>query len=473
MALQYDNPVWTNQIVDALAANPGISETTSAAISQLLKLDTAESVVVAGWDGVAADVTAPVGKVADVVAINVDGNTATDLTLPESVADAKVVIIESDADVSLTVGNNVATASLLAAAVEPIAAVDKVVVGGNGNDTLTVLGNVNAHLDGGDGNDTLTTGAGNDVVIGGRGDDTIDAGAGNDIIVTGLGHDTIDAGAGRDMIQVEGASTGFAVSVAGDSLVLTGTGLNVANAVDVKNAEFLTFNDGHTLAIAETDAEASALRLYQGLLGRDADDKGAEAFTQAVDNGASLTDVTKMFLSSAEFQNNANDAFVENLYTSLLNRSADEGGEAAWLNMLANGGSRADVAAQIANSAEAQSQNLGDDDFVNALYQGALGRSAEQEGLDGWVAQLTAGSSRADVANQVFGSSEAATHTNASFIDSLYQNALGRTADDVGKAGWVAALDHGATQAEVAIGIVGSPEAQDHITNVVVVHGAV
>ena len=37
----------------------------------------------------------------------------------------------------------------------------------------------------------------------------------------------------------------------------------------------------------------------------------------------------------------------------------------------------------------------------------------------------------------------------------------------------LAALDHGATQAEVVVGIVGSQEAQDHATNVIVVHGAV
>ncbi|HXR02805.1 MAG TPA: hypothetical protein VN798_20740, partial [Pseudomonas sp.] len=179
MALQYDNPVWTNQITAALADNPGISDTTSAAISQLLKLDTVESVVVAGWDGVAPDVTVPTGKTADLVAIAVASDAT--LTLPESVADAKVVIIESDADVTLTVGE--AVNPLARAIVEPVGTdITHVVVGGNGNDTLTVLGNGNTVLDGGDGNDTLTTGAGNDVIVGGFGDDVIDSGAGNDII---------------------------------------------------------------------------------------------------------------------------------------------------------------------------------------------------------------------------------------------------------------------------------------------------
>jgi hypothetical protein len=471
MALQYDNPVWTNQITAALAANPGISDTTSAAISQLLKLDTVESVVVAGWDGVAPDVTVPTGKTADVVAIAVAADAT--LTLPDSVADAKVVIIESDADVTLTVGEAVNPLAR-AAVVEPVGTdITKVVVGGNGDDTLTVLGNGNTVLDGGDGNDTLTTGAGNDVIIGGFGDDTINSGAGNDIIITGIDHDTIDAGAGRDLIQVEGASTAFAVSVSGDSLILTGAG--GVNTVDVKNAEFVTFNDGNTLAIASTDAEASALRLYEGLLGRDADNGGAEHFTTAIDNGASLTAVTNEFLSSAEYQNGVNASYVESLYTSLLGRTADSEGEAGWLNALASGSSRSDVAAAISASAEAQTANQSDSAFVEALYQSALGRNADNAGLDNWLSALSNGASRDTVVSSIVGSLEAANKANSEFVDSLYNNALGRDAnqDAVGKAGWMAALEHGATQAEVAIGIVGSPEAQDHITNVVVVHGAV
>ena len=80
---------------------------------------------------------------------------------------------------------------------------------------------------------------------------------------------------------------------------------------------------------------------------------------------------------------------------------------------------------------------------------------------------------RADIAKAIVGSAEAASKANSDFIDSLYQSALDRTADDAGKAHWAAQLEAGASQADVALGIVGSAEAAAHIDNVVVLHGQV
>lgn len=472
MALQYDNPVWTNDFTTALNANPGISDSTADAISALLDLENAQSVTIAGWDGIADEATLPEGQDADVLAIAVAGTDAVDLEVPGNAATAKVIIIESDADVTLTVGEEASATARVAAAVVPS---DLIVVGGNGDDTLTINGSVNATVDGGDGNDTITTGAGNDVVIGGAGDDTIDTGAGNDTIITGQGNDTIAAGAGYDVIQVEGTKASFSASAEGDALVLTGLDVNADNSVTVTGAEFVTYTDG-TLAVVETEVEASALRLYEGLLGRDADQVGAEYWSAQAAAGTSQTTIAETFLSGKEYQNHVNDSFVEGLYNSLLDRDADSEGEAAWLNALANGTSRADVVAAFAEGTEAQKVNLSNSEYVDALYDSALGRTAEAEGLTNWVAQLSAGVSRGDIADQIFGSTEAAHHANAEFVDSLYTNALGRPdtdTDAVGKAGWLAALDHGATQADVAVGIVGSQEAQDHATNVIVVHGAV
>ena len=165
MALQYDTPVTTDEFTAALVANPSISATTTAAISTLLGLDTAESVVVAAWDGTSTDVTLPEGSVADVVAIAVTGTDPVTLDLPDSVANAPVIIVQSDADVTLTVGQNTeVNPNARMAAVELN---DRVVVGGNGDDKLTVLGSTNVTLDGGAGNDVLVTGSGNDTIIAG------------------------------------------------------------------------------------------------------------------------------------------------------------------------------------------------------------------------------------------------------------------------------------------------------------------
>ena len=53
--------------------------------------------------------------------------------------------------------------------------------------------------------------------------------------------------------------------------------------------------------------------------------------------------------------------------------------------------------------------------------------------------------------------------SDAAFVEMLYQNALGRTAEPAGLQHWTAALSGGATRAEVSVGIADSPEAQQHL----------
>lgn len=479
MALQYDAPTTGADFSTAINSNVGISASTAAAISSLLGLDNAgSSVVLAGWDGVGA-ITAPEGQAVDVLAIKTTGaaGTNTTLVLPADVADAKVIIIDSESNVTLTVTEQAAPAAAAAAslfAVEPVVATELVINGGNGNDKLTYVGTANVTLDGGTGNDVLITSTGDDVVTGGAGNDHIETGAGNDIINTGVGDDVILAGAGRDVINVAGASTDFTVSVTGSFLDLAGT-----NNVTIQGGEFVTFTDNHTLAIVETDAEAAALRLFDGLLGRDVDNASAEFYSTAVQNGASLSTIATSFLASAEYKGTVNDGFLDQTYTTLLGRvdGADDAAQTYWQDQLASGKTQAEVAAAISTSAEAQAHAQSNDDFISSLYSTALGRAADAADTSYWVGTLIGGSTRADVATSIYSSAEASHHANAEFIDSLYSNALGRDnvpETDAGKAAWIAAVDQGAvTQADAVIGIVGSPEGVDHNSNVVVVHGAV
>ncbi|MEN4752791.1 DUF4214 domain-containing protein [Pseudomonas sp. Ps21-P2] len=477
MALQYDAPTTGADFKDAIVGNPDISAATAAAISSLLGLDNAgSSVVLAGWDGVGA-ITAPEGQAVDVLAIKTTGaaGTNTTLVLPDSVADAKVIIIDSEANVSLTVTEQAAPAAEARLfAVEATAATELVINGGNGSDKLTYAGTANVTLDGGAGNDVLITGSGDDVVTGGAGNDHIETGAGNDIINTGEGNDVILAGAGRDVINVSGASTDYTVDVTGSFLNLTGT-----NNVTIQGGEFVTFTDNHTLAIVETDAEAAALRLFDGLLGRDVDNASAEFYSTAVQNGASLSTIASSFLASNEYKASVNDGFLDQTYSLLLGRvdGADDAAQTYWQDQLASGKTQAEVAAAISTSAEAQAHAQSNDDFISSLYSTALGRAADAADTSYWVGTLIGGSTRADVATSIYSSAEASHHANAEFIDSLYSNALGRDNvpdTDAGKAAWIAAVDQGAvTQADAVIGIVGSPEGVEHNSNVVVVHGAV
>jgi hypothetical protein len=464
--MQYDNPFLAADVKDAVIQNASISSTTVDAISQILNLDNADTVVVGSWDGVGS-VVAPTGSNAQAIFANIAGavgdDVPVDLTIP-SLSDAKAFVFASDANLTL----DFTAPPVFGRFSAPIADnTDRVIVSGNGNDHITA-GDGNTTVDTGAGNDTVTLGNGNNVVIANSGNNDITTGAGRDTFYTGTGNDTIDAGAGYDVAHVAGSRADFAASVSNGSLNLNGGD----HAINTSGVEFIAFDNNESIVVASSDEEAAALRLYNGLLGRDADVGGAEGWSNAASSN-SLTDIAQGFLGSTEFQNNMNSEFIQSVYTTLLGRGADAEGEGNWLNLLANGVSRADVIAGITNSAEGQSASasVDDTDFVKALYTSVLGREADDAGLDNWVAALTAGADRATIAQGITGSLESNGKSASDFIDQLYSNALGRTADAQGKADWTNALEHGATLADVAIGIVGSEEGIAHNGNVVVVHG--
>ena len=476
--MQYDSPVSATNFQAFLNA-PAFSDTTAATISSLLSLDTAQTVNVGTWDGVNAP-QVPAGQTADVVVANIAGaqGDLVVLDVPASLSAAKALVFQSDANLSVTIDAPAVaeTASLARAFVAVDTTIALAVTTGNGDDIINVKGDQNTYIDAGTGNDTITTGNGNNTVVAGAGNNTITTGTGNDtIILSGIAHaDIVNAGGGYDVVQLDGSSADYTVT-AGNSnnVTLTSAAVGVGQTAAITDAEFLSFTDGSTIALAQSDAEASALRLYEGILGRDADLGGTQHFINQVDAGTSLTDIANQFLNSAEFGGVATEAQIDNLYTTLLGRGADAGGSDTWEAIIANGGSLADVAAGIAGSTEAQALDQSNGTFVRDLYTNVLGRAVDDGGLDNWVSQLFNGTSRGDVAAAIVGSAEATAKVDSNFIDSLYQTATGRAADEGGKATWTEVLANGGTHADVAIGIVGSAEAIAHNDNVVVLHGAV
>ena len=464
--MQYDNPV--AELQDHLAAS-SLSATTVDAISSLLGLDAEGATVnVATFDGV--NLVLPEGGNANVVTGVVAGaqydQVVVDLTAAQA-AGANTFILESDANLVVNVPTPAAQVATLAATGQ----VDQIVTTGNGDDLITVAGDQNVFIDAGNGNDTIITGNGNNTVVAGAGNNYVKTGSGTDtVILSGSNHaDVVDTGEGFDVVQLDGARDDYSFAVGNNySVNLTGN-----QTALISNAEFLTFTNGDTVALAHSEAEAVALRMYEGILGRDVDAYGAKGFIEAVNSGSTLTDIADTFLNSAEFSDAVKATDINELYQAMLGRNADDAGLAGWQAVLASGGSMTDVAAAIALSAEAQAFDQSNANFVSSLYSNVLGRDADDAGLQGWVSMLVSGASRADVANGIVGSLEASSKSDSDFIDTLYQSALGRDADEAGKAGWMQVLANGGTHAEVALGIVGSAEAEGHIDNVVVLHGQV
>ncbi|MBD8684817.1 DUF4214 domain-containing protein [Pseudomonas sp. CFBP 13719] len=501
--MQYDSPISSESFQTTLTGT-NFSSATAAAISTLLSLETTDTVNLASWDGVSAPLT-PTGQTAaaEVVTGTIAGRTGdtVNLAIPDSLASAKAFVLDSNANLNVTfnpvavapaapaaLAEEVSTLRIAAAAIaaDPATAIEFLVKTGNGDDIITVTGDQNTYIDAGFGNDIITTGNGNNTVVAGLGNNVITTGTGNDtIVLSGVNHsDVVNTGAGYDVVRLDGSSSDYTF-VTGNNYNVTLNGTQgLGQTAAITNAEFLIFTDsegaGSTVALAHNEAEAAALRLYDGILGRDADVGGAKQWTTQINEGTSLSTIAQNFLNSAEYTDGDNTAFIDTLYGALLGRSVveDTAGAQNWLSVLAKGGSLVDVVTGIATSQEAIAKDSTNGAFVQSLYSAALDREADTDGLSSWIGQLVNGASRAEVAAGILGSSEAAEKSTDNFLNDLYIKALGRTedqaaADVAGKAGWAEALANGATQADVAIGIIGSQEAIAHIDNVVVLHGAV
>ncbi len=212
---------------------------------------------------------------------------------------------------------------------------------------------------GADGNDTILTGSGADNITGAQGNDSIATYLGNDTIVTGVGIDTVDAGIGFDVAQVAGTAGNWTAAKTATEVVLV-SDLNSANVSHLKNVNFISFTGatgGQTsIVISGTEAEGNAMRLYQGLFNRSADQSGAEYWEAQVRAGASTDAIANQFLVSNEYTaahpSQTNTQFVEMLYVNALGRAADVGGLNYWVGELNQGASKAAVAVGIIDSQE-------------------------------------------------------------------------------------------------------------------------
>jgi hypothetical protein len=83
---------------------------------------------------------------------------------------------------------------------------------------------------------------------------------------------------------------------------------------------------------------------------------------------------------------------------------------------------------------------------VSRLYEAALDRSPDPQGLNNWSAQLDAGAALSNVALGFIGSAEFqntyGSLNNTQFVSQLYLNVLNRAADPGGLANWVAQLNY-------------------------------
>ena len=160
--------------------------------------------------------------------------------------------------------------------------------------------------------------------------------------------------------------------------------------------------------------------LYRTFFNREPDQAGFNAWVGVLNNGTSKEEVIEGFINSTEWANlclfygirnggtgvpsieiepnQATIDFATRLYTTCLNRSADENGLMAWARQLANQRDTGTGAARgFFFSSEFTGQNVTNGEYVTRLYRTFMNREPDQAGYDAWVGQLDSGVSREEV----------------------------------------------------------------------------
>jgi hypothetical protein len=179
----------------------------------------------------------------------------------------------------------------------------------------------------------------------------------------------------------------------------------------------------------------------------------SSGFSTLSPSGASVTvvvspgdTVNQVNLADLAMQPDPMSAFVAQLYGKLLDRAPDAAGLSYWEQQLNAGMSQEDVAAAIWQSAEHRTLE------VENYYQTFLGRQGDAAGVQSWVNAFVAGMSEQQVEQAFLMAPEyQASHSdNATFVNGLYQDLLGREPDSAGSLAWILALQQGLSRTQVA-----------------------
>lgn len=197
--------------------------------------------------------------------------------------------------------------------------------------------------------------------------------------------------------------------------------------------------------------------LYENNLGRRADAEGFAAWLENAENNMPYAEIAACFFASDEFQAKrySNQEIVEIAYRSLLLRQPDAIGKAAWTNFLDNEASLDDIVKSIADSAEFHRlfPNPAIGQYIDNLYENALGRPADDEGRAAWCNALYDGTTTTGEVAVAFFSSTEFSNRNLrpkETVIAIYRAILNREPDNEGFSAWLENANNGLTCTEMA-----------------------
>lgn len=269
------------------------------------------------------------------------------------------------------------------------------------------------------------------------------------------------------------------VTVTGDGIV---TGIAPGQAVitvAVRNSSV----KATAVVTVYSQTQSFCARLYEKCLGRPAEAEGLAYWDQIlVSREQSGAQAGHGFVFSQEYKNKhtSNEDYIEMLYVVFMNRPSDVSGKNYWLGLLAQGVSREYVYQGFAHSQEytnicnsygiergtvslgqPRDKNPNLTAFVNRIYEKAMERSGEEDGLNYWCSMIQGGGKTPVQVAEFFLTSEEFRNRNLSneeYIKVLYRTFMGRECDQGGLNYWLGELNRGCSREDVLHRFAGCPE---------------
>lgn len=180
--------------------------------------------------------------------------------------------------------------------------------------------------------------------------------------------------------------------------------------------------------------------LYEDFLGRPSDPTGEAYWGNVLVRGAHLDDpvrVRDVVARSFAFSDEYVDFVIKTAYQDLLGRAPAKTELEFWADEVHAGMAPAELAVELLGSEEFfDAAHREQARFVNRLYRRVLGRDAGESEKAHWVEVMAAGQDRRDVAALTYGSLE----SRRLRVQQLYQRFLGREAEDGGRDYWADVL---------------------------------
>ena len=189
---------------------------------------------------------------------------------------------------------------------------------------------------------------------------------------------------------------------------------------------------------------------YVELLGREPSVAEVSSLATALDQGVVTREqAVQGFVGSVEFAQRT----INQTYVDLLQREASESDFDAWVGTVQSGNLQGFTAAVVASAEYYQTRANNDPAlFIDSVYVDLLGRSADAAAFNAWLTLVDSGN-RSAVADGI----EFSVERSFDIVDELYVFLLGREADSSAEASWAPVVRNSGTD-DAIVGISSSDE---------------